>query len=68
MAPSSSAARPSSTQGSIRSAYPDVSLPAMAPAAERATIPAMIEANLKKANPTYQLRSERSAPVRCAYR
>ena len=46
----------------------DVSLPAMAPAAERATMPAMIAANLKKANPTYQLRSDRSAPVRWAYR
>ena len=27
--------------------------------------PAMIAANLKKANPTYQFRSDRSAPVRC---
>jgi hypothetical protein len=38
----------------------------MAPAAERATIPAMIAANLKKAKPTYQFRWERSAPVRSA--
>ena len=43
----------------------EVSLPAIAPAADRATIPAMIAANLKKANPTYQFRSDRSAPVRC---
>ena len=45
-----------------------VSLPAIAPAADRATMPAMIAANLKKAKATYQFRSDRSAPVRWAYR